>query len=197
MNNNERNSFIAIAICIVFYLGFTQYLNRKYPEYSAGKSAPTPAETAAVDPSAAASATPVVAESPATPTTPSVAKISEDSLIIDTPMSVYRLSQDRGSIDSIRLKNYRRTSDQASESIELLDSPLFLRATIRGEKNHLTISGFAAERSGDAIKMWRDVPGWRLEQEFRPSAKDFTAEITTTFTNTSTSASRWNCSRLT
>jgi YidC/Oxa1 family membrane protein insertase len=195
VSNNERNSFVAIAICIVFYLGFTQYLNRKYPDYAAGNKSESVESTSATDtatntPAAGLSAPGIAptATTPVTPSAPEVPRLSEDRLIIDTPTSVYRFSQDRGSIDSIRLKNYRRTSELNSENIELLDSPLFLRATVREEQNHLSVNGFAAERVGDTIKMWREIPGWRIEQEFRPAAKDFSAEITSTFTNTGTTA---------
>jgi len=196
VNHNERNSFIAIALCVVFYLGFTQYLNRRYPDYGKGTPQSTETSAPASDPASTAAPSSQSATSPApstqntaTPTpVPSLPRVSDDQLTIDTPASVYRFSQDRGSIDSIRLKSYRRTSDENSEPIELLDSPLFLRAGLREEQKALVPGTFGAERSGNAIKMWREIPGWRLEQTFQPADKDFTADITATFTNTGNAA---------
>lgn len=202
-NQNEkdpaagRGTFIAIGICVVFYLAWTQYLNRKYPDYNKPQTKVTEeiqTSTSAVNTTAA--------NQPATqPTTGSTtntaavnaapaataAKMSETDLIIDAADLKLVFRQDLASPTSIIVKNYRETNDANSIPVELLSRPLTVQSTLQGSQT-LTRTlplDYSGSKSGRSIIFTRQDGPWKIIQQWDTPETGYAGKLSLTWTNTS------------
>lgn len=188
--NSESRSLLAIASCIVLYLGYQQYLNWKYPELNKPKTT-----TAVMAPQTApiSGASSTAAQTPGAPnvggtestsiTQTPVTTLGPSDLTLETDTVTWRFSQDNGSISSVVLKNYKATKDADSGPVELFDGPMALQGTL-DIKGLSPVSGaFAAERQGRTLKFWRDVGQIRVSQEFTIPEQGYAADLKVSFTN--------------
>lgn len=188
----DYRSIAAIAVCVLFYLGYTHYLNTKYP--NAGK----PAETTPADGAQTPAAAPVSPTAPATPGAPGataapapspaeIKQLAAEDLKIETDQVVYRFNQDVGGIASITLKNY--TANKADKKdpdrpYELLDAPLAVQGVTDVETmSPATFTGFSGERDGRVLRFARQTADLRITQEYRIPEQGFGGQLKVSFTN--------------
>ncbi len=189
----DYRSIAAIAVCVLFYLGYTHYLNTKYP------NANKPVATAPADGGQAPSANPVAPTSPSTPASPGasatapasveVKQLAAEDLKLESDQVVYRFSQDVGGLASISLKHYtanKANKDEPDRPYELLDGPLAIQGVTDVETmSPATLTGFGAERQGQVIKFTRQTTDVRVTQEYRIPERGFGAQLKVSFTNIS------------
>ena len=191
----DYRSIAAIAVCVLFYLGYTHYLNTKYP------NANKPGATAPAD--GAQTPSPVSPTAPATPAAPGattaapaavaeVKRLDAADLKLESDQVIYRFSQDIGGIASISLKHYTANKENKEEPdrlFELLDGPLAIQGVTDIETmSPATLTGFSAERQGQVIKFARQTAELRITQEYRIPEKGFGGQLKVSFTNISTKA---------
>jgi YidC/Oxa1 family membrane protein insertase len=185
--NSESRSLLAIASCIVLYLGYQQYLNWKYPELNKPKTVTTAvAPQATPSGSGAESAPPPLTTGAAEnqPTAqPPVTTLAPADLTLETDAVTWRFSQENGSISNVVLKNFKASKDSDSGPVELFDSPVALQGTL--DIKGLSPAGgpFAAEKQGRTLKFWRDVGQIRVAQEFTIPEQGYSADLKVSFTN--------------
>jgi YidC/Oxa1 family membrane protein insertase len=180
MNNLDSKALLGIALCVLFYFGYSQYLGKKYPDYgkppaeatSETGQEPNAREPGATPPGAtppgatpsgatsatAPSANAAITGAAAADTAPAaVAKLSAEELTITTDTNVYRFSQDLGALTSVVLKDYKSGKERDSPPVELLDQPLVFAAEIR--------DGSTAD--GAAARPGTPAPPWNAERRDR------------------------------
>ena len=202
-NQNEkdpaagRGTFLAIGICVVFYLAWTQYLNKKYPDYNkphdkkveqtsnTNDAATTPAPQTTGNP-AVASNTPATAANQAPATT--AAKMIDNDLVIDGSDLKIVFRQDLASPASITLKNYRETNDATSRPVELLARPLTVQTTQQSSQalTRTLPLDYAGSRSGRTISFTRQDGPWKIIQQWDAPETGYVGKLSLTWTNTST-----------
>lgn len=186
-NNTESRTIIAIVLCVVFYLGYTEYLKRKYPDFnnpdvavpteSANPTA-TPAPTSPAATPASAVATP--------PAQPAVKQLGADALRFDTPTSVYVFDQTTGGLKSIVLKDYQATNAKDSAPIELLDGPLYVQGTTSGSGE--INAAFSGERQDNVISFSHAQGAWQIAQKYKVPANGYVVDLEISYTNTAGTA---------
>jgi len=209
--NMERGSFVAIALCVLFYLGYTQYLSKKYPEYYTQQrpvATNLPQSTTSADQSAqsnqtgtttsttATTGTANAADSALQPATATITRLPDTDLEIETDTSRYRLSQDEGGIASVKLKSFNDKLGESSEPIELLDAPLVLQGSIRGDQTSGLRGVFNAERNGRTIKFWREDGPWTVTQTFTFPDTGYGIDVAVSFKNNAPTPTDLNASLL-
>lgn len=200
-NQNEkdpaagRGTFLAIGICVVFYLAWTQYLNKKYPDYNkphdkkveqaSNDAATTPAPQTAGNP-AVASSTPATSANQPPATT--AAKMADNDLVIDGSDLKIVFRQDLASPASITLKNYRETNDATSRPVELLARPLTVQSTQQSSQalTRTLPLDYAGSRSGRTISFTRQDGPWKIIQQWDAPETGYVGKLSLTWTNTST-----------
>ena len=184
--NMDRRSLLAVVLCVIFYLGYTQYLQKKYPNY--GKPAVTEVES-----SPAPTPSPLSGqEAGSVKGTPKIAgesqntvRLSEDQLRFETRDMVLQFDQDKSAISSIKLKNYKpHKNSPESDRYELVDLPLGLAGTVKPDEVH-EITGFSAVRTDQGLALTKDVADWRVMEEFTVPPEGYNLKIKLTFENTS------------
>jgi YidC/Oxa1 family membrane protein insertase len=197
MNNKEHESsnrgmFLAIGLSIAFYVGWNQYLSKKYPNYN--KSAPqthtlqptgntNEAGTSPTDSSISSHplTTPL---QPATVATAVVPLLSPDQLAFDSDVSHWEFDQTLGSPRTVRLKKYRSDIDPNSPAVELLHSPFVLTARSADSKEP-NLSPYGAVRQGTELTFKRQDGAFLVEQIWSLPAKDsYSGHLSIKFTNT-------------
>lgn len=180
--NFDYKSVAAIALCILFYLGYSHYLSTKYPDYNKPKVEQVQnSPGGASAPSAAPGAT---ALAPAS----TVAKLAPEQLVIETDTTVYKFNQEIGGLESVVLKSYKVDKKPDSPPINLLDSPLVLQGTTDVMSFKQAVGDFSAERPASSprtIVFTRLTPTFKIAQEFTIPEKGFGAKLKVTFTNVS------------
>ena len=193
MNQLDKRSLTAIAMCVVFYLAYTSYLNHKYPNQGRKPAQPVASE-AGTKPTA--SPGPGSAGSPAATAgtgAPTARSLSPTELRLESDVLALQFTQETGAITSVVLKPYQSTSRDDPKPIDLVDSPLYVLGTTdpaAGARSNLPTPGslLAAERQGDTLKLWREQGAFRVSQIWRLPASGYGAELKVTFTNISKSA---------
>jgi YidC/Oxa1 family membrane protein insertase len=191
--NSESRSLLAIASCVVLYLGYQQYLSWKYPDLnkpsqvasSSQSSSPSATKPAGeTQPQAAGSAV-AAGESVLQPgqQATAVATLAPENLTLETDTVTWRFSQANGSVETVTLKNYKATKDTNSGPVELFDSPLALQGTLDIKGLSPAQGPFNAERQGRTLKFWRDVGQIRVTQEFSIPEQGYGANLKVSFTN--------------
>lgn len=188
-----RGTFLAIALCVGFYLAWTQYLNHKYPGYNttktqtteqtvdqtntAGQTATTAPATQAGAPAQAAAP---VAAAEAAP------KMTESDLVIDTPDLKMTFAQNLASPVSVSIKNYRQANDPGSPAVELLHRPLAVQTVVTGQQpKQVAPTDYAGSRSGNTVTFTRQDGPWKIIQQWDVPATGYAGKLSITWTNTS------------
>lgn len=201
-----RGTFIAIALCVGFYLAWTQYLNHRYPGYNKSKSTTTEqtqdsnlstnSSTSAT--TAASAANPQnppqtnPAAAPASGTTPAAAaeKMAATDLVIDTADIKMTFDQRLASPTSITIKNYRLTNSKDSVPVELLHSPLAVQSVTQNTQGlkRATPADYAGSKSGTSVIFTRQDGPWKVSQQWDAPQTGYVGKLTITWTNTSAEA---------
>jgi len=176
----SRNSLLAIACCVAFYLLYTQYLNQRYPDLNK----PQPAATEAPANQATVQTTPAPAskiETPQVKPAADVKRLTETETRIENEDGVFFFDQNSGGIKSIRLKKYLSEQKDASSQVELLSGDfIFQPSFVQGS---IFTGGFHAQRSGNKIEFWREENGWVLRHAFEVPASGFVVKVSSSYEN--------------
>lgn len=174
---NSSKTFVAIALCVLFYLGYNQYLTRKYPHlYDKSKQTAetTPAQELPSTPKASSIATPA-------PSAPAVQlqTVSQTDLVFDSSLYRVEFSQDTSAIKSFVLKGFREAAAKDSANIELIKQPAPFQTFVGAAPTTPATNIFNAERREQTLRFWRDQHPWRLEQvfTFQPDSYQFDVTI--------------------
>ena len=182
----EKNSFVFIAVCIVFYLGYSQYLNKKYPD----RLKPQVSEEPSFQPPTGVDADRIVGPGdashiePPTRVTPvastQVDLLPSSQLTLENDDVQYVFSQKSGGMDHIVLKNYR--SDDGSEEFQLLNHPLAIRAYVDNTTSDQLFEGL---REGDRLILQKTEDQWLIRQEYVLPENGYGLEMTFSWQNIS------------
>lgn len=180
--NNDKRSLLAIALCVLFYLGYDRYLKAKYPEY--GKRSET-ASSPGTQPESAPVVTPTSSAAPnATDiTAPAVETLSADDLLIQSDTVVYRFSQALGGLERVTLKDFKMSKVEPSAEVELLDQPLAMQGIIDAKTRQPVVNAFRAERQGQSIRFIRNASDIEITQEYTVPEKGYGAALKISFAN--------------
>ena len=180
--NFDKRSFAAIALCVVFYLAYTQYLQVKYPNYGKPRQtteqvpvAPTASAPAALSPSAAGG----VLKAPEAV----VAQLSPDQLKVETDVAIFHFSQASGGLETVRLKEYKQDATGA-EAVSVTSGPLALQGVIGPDAPLPAVPPvYQAERTDRTLRFWREQNGIRIAQEYRVPPRGYGLELAVSYTN--------------
>lgn len=180
----DKRSLVAIGFCIAFYLGYTQYLQIKYPDYGKprpSEQAPQASPGAQPGPApAAAAVTPAPAPEAATA---GVTRLAPEQLVLETDQAIFRFSQDNGGLESVRLKGYKQEAGR-DEPASVTSSPLAIQGVIGPDAPAPAVAPvFNAERSDRSIRFWREQNGIRITQEYRVPPRGYGLELDVAFAN--------------
>lgn len=188
---NDRKTISAIALCVLFYLGYSNYLNKKYgsARQQAEQAENTAAPIAPASDPNSTNATPATnAASPAASSTstpdPAIPALTAEQLRIDVQDRSFLFSQSDSSIASATLNHYKADLSKDSPPVELIDGKLLVQGII-GSADLTTFSNFQGLRDGAALRFNRTQAPWLISQEFRPAQNNEGLDLNVSFTNTS------------
>jgi YidC/Oxa1 family membrane protein insertase len=193
-NQTSPKSIVAIAICVLFYIGWNKYLSEKYPDWN---KPPAQVETAAgdasnenVDSGAAPSQnndnrSAGNSDSPAkkSPAAENIAQLSDSDLRIATDTSVYEFSQYAGGLKSITLNKYM--DKKGGKPIDLTNNPFVIQATLSNSQFKPYTGDYKATREGNTVGFSRQAGAWKIGQSFTVPKEGYTMDIAISYTNTS------------
>ena len=192
MKTEGRGQFIAIFACIAFYLGYTFYLQKKYPDM--GKPKPKAVEstemTGGAIPSSTGAVTNVAEVAVSAPNSEGQALginvLSAEELRIETSEAIFTFDQNQAAIRTVQLKKYRSHSKGAEKSpIQLLDSPSIVQLS-RDFSQIKPATGISAERKSDqSIAFSRQDGDWLLTWEYLFKNDSYAFELVGTVQNLS------------
>ena len=183
----DRRSIAAVVLCVIFYLGYTQYLQKKYPNY--GKST---VSSDVEKPHAESGAPPSGHEASSPSDMPKIAvegqqaaRLSDDQLRFETHDMVLQFDQEKSAINSIKLKHYKPHKESPdADWYELLDLPLGLAGTVRPD-DLKDVVGYSAQRSDQGLTLVKELSDWRIREEFLVPQDGYNLKMKLTFENTS------------
>jgi len=199
---DRTRSLMAIVLCVLLYVGYTEYMRAKYPDYmksretqgeTAPAGSPSSGQVAATQPAGQTGATaqiagsaPAGAQAAAAATV--VKSIDPSQLVFETDDFKVTLDQTRSAIASVRLKKFSDRLGEGGQPVEVLDSPLVVQgvAGVTSGNNPQIQSGvWSANRSGNKVTFSREDGNWRLEQEFEQRPDNYNLAARVRFTNIS------------
>jgi len=184
----DKRTIIGIIACVLFYLGYTKYLQYKYPEYGkptpAGEQLATQDQTkSGTDAGPAPVPTALKPEAATAEDEPAFALLSQAELRLENPDVVYQFVQKQSALSSIKLKSYQSDDLKKKAGVELITGgPLAIQATAE-PSNPRPQSHWQAERVGNTLIFSRPSAEWLLTQKFIPADKGFGATVETSFKN--------------
>ena len=191
MNENSRNIVLAMVMCVLFYMGYSKYMQNKYPHMAKksktaeqikaeGEQAEVASSTNENPAGAAVAANSQSPSSEAVENTPQVeSKLEATQLVIETAESSYKLSQSDSSLQSVKLKDFKESKEENSESVDLIERRLRFFGMLQTEENP---RGFNGSRNGEDLVFYRKQSDWNISQTFRVK-KDFLSEFQFEFKN--------------
>jgi YidC/Oxa1 family membrane protein insertase len=182
--NWDNKSFLAIIFCALFYLGYTQYLSKKYPGYGKKPVAETQTEEATPaketeDPAKTAEAT--------EPTAPLAESgnyeiLPPNELRLETAGVIYEFDQTRSALTSVKLKKYNENSK--SKPVNLVKDSFVIQGS--DQVNQKTPrEGFGAVKQPGKLKFFKTAGNFEIAQEFSVAEKDYFLNVDVTFKNIS------------
>ena len=181
--NMDKGSLLAILICILFYIVYSQYLSQKYPPQP--RTAPLPEDSQAVSPTP----TPVPPttseqahlDTATTPSRPDYRVLSAEQRTFRNAEIIWRFDQRVGGFTSIALQNYRTDTTDAAEQVNLAPEPLLIQATVgQRDRGHQHLH---ARREGRTLLTWYEQDGWRITHEFGFPEQGYGLDIMLRFKN--------------
>lgn len=181
---HDSRSLLAIFLCIVFYLGYQKYISWKYPDL---RQASNPSTQALKDRTPQLNLELPPPEPPVSTPNSSApfVKLSQDQLTFVTDTSEWVFSQSTGGPQSVKLKNYRNANDTGSPPVNLLDSPMTVRAMATRQPSADQEILLNAERAGQTLKLWHQEGPFKILQEYTIPDKGYLAHLKVTYENVS------------
>lgn len=191
----DRKTITAIAMCVLFYLGYSSYLNKKYGSATQQSETTLPAENKTVSDSAlplspspefkpSETAALAVQAPGSNAATPLIAALSPDQLTFDSVERSFVFSQQDSSLTSAKLKQFKANLADPSTPVELVEGKLLIQGIV-GSSDLTPFINFKGERDGDTLRFSRTQAPWIIKQEFRPAKDGVGLNLNVSFTNTS------------
>ncbi|MEY4632334.1 MAG: hypothetical protein RIQ81_2454 [Pseudomonadota bacterium] len=194
-DNDRTRSMLAVVICVLVYLGYSQYLNHKYPDYM---KRPAPTEAANVsqvsqvesqaqtESGVPQSQAAKPAESASVPAKPDIKLAASSDLTFESDVATVTVDQNQSAIQSVLLKKYMDRIGADGKPINILDSAMVVQGIVGGSSGQPAVTGvFSAKRDGEVLTLSRQDGPWLIEQTFAPGKSEFDFDATIRFTNTS------------
>ncbi len=188
-NGDPTRTMVAVLICILFYVGYTEYLKRKYPDYM---KPPVPAAaTTSPETGPAASQVPQTITYPeqataAQKTATEIKPLPVEELTFDSELATITLNQKLSAVQSVKLKKYFDRIGDGAKAVEVLDTPLQVQGFVGSEEGTPALAGvFSARRDGKSVIFSRQEGTWLVEQIFTPGDSGYEVDANVRFTNTS------------
>ncbi len=201
--NEQQRLMLGVGLCILFWFGYTKYLEYQYPEFGKNKSIQLSKNSGEKnsEKSKNADGAPVATLSQGQDVSsknavdsvkPAAKQWSSEKSTSTLEKAIYRFNPSRGGIASILLRDYPaedldpKSDAPSSKYKELVDDVLklhpFIQSTTDAEINFKTFP--VARRSGPGVVYGATVEGWRSTVEIQPSKQGYAADINVSFTNT-------------
>ena len=187
----DRQTLLIVTFCVLGYVAFEIYLNKKYPNRFKRPSSKESVATELAKPSARLSGAEEHFESSSKPSLQVEAEpgpqLSPSELTIETDTSRYVFSQRTGGFSEIRLGSYAKSL--GGEAVNLTSDGPFIVQMGNTRNDKFQTGGFVAKRSAkDRILFQRETDKWRFEHEYRIGPSDYGGTIYFRWTNISDSA---------
>ena len=193
--NPDPKALIAIAVCILFYLGWNQYIGKKYPDWnkppvkteSTENTTPSTGETKTTSTarkSDSNQSTTDDTDSAPPSAEDQITQLNPEDLKIVTDTSVYEFSQYAGSLKSITLNKYLNEKSKKGRPINLTTNPFFIQGTTTNTQIKPSINNFNGKVEGNTVSFWRQSGAWKITQTFVVPEKGYAMDVAIQFTNT-------------
>lgn len=172
----ERNSLVFIIVCLVFYLGYSQYLNSKYPNRLNPRNEPA-SEVATSDErsqpqiSAPSELTEEKLAQPSADATPTanIPLLSESELTIENSDVIYKFDQYGGGLKTVILKNF--TAEDHTSQMQLINTPMILTPLMSKNVNPRKL--LVAQRNGNTISFEQTYNNWIINHSYTVAETGF------------------------
>ncbi len=198
MKHDQRTILSAVALCILFFLGYSFYINKKYPnlknhsEEIAKDAQSKPASEASSSPAVAPSdldksLTPPTANatdaSAAAPAANAIVKIPEADLLFKTDAFTMKFDQDTASPASIILKKYRQNFHTEAANLDIAERGVIIQGSPDHGALYEIAKGFSASRQGNNLSFERLYGPFRVTQTYSVPASGYVIDYALKFTN--------------
>lgn len=178
----EKGSLLAIVLCILFYVLYSNYLSHKYPKTKA-RSSPPPSTVPDSRSVTERQDNPSLRNVP-TAVPDEYRELSRKDQKFTNDVVSYQFDQRRGGFSSIVLHNYYTSDDKDAPPVNLIDNVLRIQGTadsrIARGTGHLQ-----ARREGRTLLTWYQQGDWLISHEFGFPDKGYGVDIKLKFKNTS------------
>lgn len=171
-------------MCALFYLGYTQYLSKKYPGYGKKQVVESTTEPAETKPKPEAAA-----EVPVEPTTDAsgsetaaVQTLPADQLRLETGGAIFQFDQNLSALTSVKLKKY--DADSKSQPVELVKDAFVIQGSDQVAQK-APREGFSAEKQPGKLTFSKTAGNFEIAQQFSVTDKDYFLNVDITFKNIS------------
>ena len=165
----DRSSLLAILLCILFYIIYSQYLSTKYPPQP--RRTPTdeqqnmPPTAGVTPPQGEAERQQRLYEAGQTEQPRDYQTLSVKQQTFSNDEVVWRFDPRVGGFTTIELQQYRQGVEPDAARVDLVSAPLFIQGVVatqaRRGRGYLQ-----ARREGRTLITWYEQDGWRVTHEF-------------------------------
>ena len=185
----ERNTILTIVMCIVFYLLYNQYLDKKYPDRFNIKNKVE--ETATDDGSSSnvtndsegnTSSGATISEAPVSEV---VAELEEKDLVIENSEISYVFDQYSASLQKLTLKKYSENSKEFIP-VDLIgkdDNPLKLEVNANFDSKDYGM--YNAKREGNKLSFWKQKGDWLISLVYTIPESGYSSSLVVSYKNVS------------
>lgn len=185
MNQESRNSLLAIAACVAFYLVYSQYLSSRYPDMHKQPSQQQTSESEQMISKADTQLTPQTHDGKGqTNQIQEIAQLPAKDLLFENDVASVVFAQSNGGIQSIKLKNYKKHLNQ-NEFVELMAGTFSVQGVLTPNQTIPYNSGFFANRSGNQITFSRSEDNWKIAHTYELPNSGYVGRLRVIFINTS------------
>ena len=177
--NANKGSLLAILLCILFYVLYSQYLSQKYPpterRTTTDASSPVkPPQTADAGKENSA----VLREEEQN----NYRELPPAQQLFENDEVSYRYDQKVGGFSSIELHGYRESAAPDSPTVNLVTNPLLIQGTV--EPTNFNSRGYLqARREGRTLIVWHKQDDWLITHEFGFPDQGYGLDINIKFKN--------------
>ena len=200
--NMDRKAFASIAVCAAFYLAYSVYLNKKYPDFqnrnaqvtnvagtgetktdsSGTTQAPAPLNSQMPSQANSQAASQTNAQS-ATPDA-LLPKMTPEESIAETDVTKVVFDTATGSLKSLELKNYSKGHDLAG-AMNLSDPEILFQPGLFDEV--IPANSYASERKGRNFTFIRETADWKISHTYSLPEAGYALDVETTWVNQTSS----------
>lgn len=177
--NAEKGSLLAIVLCILFYIFYSNYLSQKYPKPTAS---PPPTSIAQQDDTTTDN-NHRLRETPAK-VPDDYRELSIKNQRFANDVISYQFDQRRGGFTSIILHRYYTTDNAEAPAVNLIDNVLRIQGSADPRKVRGT-GHLQARREGRTLLTWYQQGDWLISHEFGFPDEGYGVDIKLKFKNIS------------